>query len=269
MSSQRAHNIVAQYSDSDISDLDEAEGNSLASSPEEVDNHAGLSQMSIDNKHLKVPKDHSSAPGSASSSPSLRMQSVDSLGIHKGSFSPEYEIDDDEDRPSSPISFHRTLEGLSPDEIVIPPEPKGQCSRELREKIAKYHARMLVGDDMIGTIERRKDFRNPSIYEKLIAYCDIDEFGSNYPPELYDPHKYGPESYYEKLNDKQKEEMDKYEKEKKDKIRVEVVTATVNRPKSVASSSSSDQKAKKSKWDDPKNSSNAALAAALSAIKKK
>lgn len=41
--------------------------------------------------------------------------------------------------------------------------------------------------DMNKLIQDRKEFRNPSIYEKLIQYCDIDELGTNYPPELYDP----------------------------------------------------------------------------------
>ena len=35
---------------------------------------------------------------------------------------------------------------------------------------------------MNDTLRAHKDFRNPSIYEKLIQYCDIDEFGTNYPP---------------------------------------------------------------------------------------
>ena len=30
-------------------------------------------------------------------------------------------------------------------------------------------------------IQRNKGFRNPSIYEKFIDYCKIDEFGTNYP----------------------------------------------------------------------------------------
>lgn len=30
-------------------------------------------------------------------------------------------------------------------------------------------------------IQRKKEFRNPSIYEKLIQFCAIDELGTNYP----------------------------------------------------------------------------------------
>lgn len=38
-----------------------------------------------------------------------------------------------------------------------------------------------------------------SIYEKLIEFCGIDEKGTNYPPELYDPSIWGKESYYDAL----------------------------------------------------------------------
>jgi len=31
-------------------------------------------------------------------------------------------------------------------------------------------------------INDRKDFRNPSLYEHLVAMCDLDEFGTNFPP---------------------------------------------------------------------------------------
>jgi len=58
----------------------------------------------------------------------------------------------------------------------------------------------------------KKAFRNPSIYEKLILHCSIDELGTNFPPELYDGHLFGKESYYEELAKVQKVEMDRREK---------------------------------------------------------
>ena len=36
--------------------------------------------------------------------------------------------------------------------------------------------------------------------------------GTNFPPELYDGHLFGKESYYEELSKVQKEEMDRREK---------------------------------------------------------
>lgn len=72
------------------------------------------------------------------------------------------------------------------------PEVKGKCPAELQDKITKMYERMKMNNlDMNRVIQGRKEFRNPSIYEKLIQYCDIDELGTNYPPELYDPLRWG------------------------------------------------------------------------------
>lgn len=107
------------------------------------------------------------------------------------------------------------------DDVQLPPEPNGRCSMELQEKIARLHERMLTsGLDMNSVIQRRKDFRNPSIYEKLIQFCSINEFGTNYAPQTYDPFRWGKESYYEELAKVQKAEMDRREKERKEKTKV-------------------------------------------------
>lgn len=72
------------------------------------------------------------------------------------------------------------------------PEVKGKCPADLQDKITKMHKRMEENSlDMNKLIQERKEFRNPSIYEKLIQFCDIDELGTNYPPELYDPMQWG------------------------------------------------------------------------------
>lgn len=73
----------------------------------------------------------------------------------------------------------------------LPPEPKGKCPADLQDKIANMHAKMKLGMDMNRLIQDRKEFRNPSIYEKLIQFCDINELGTNYPPEIYDPLQWG------------------------------------------------------------------------------
>uniref|UniRef100_A0A803W4I6 Uncharacterized protein n=1 Tax=Ficedula albicollis TaxID=59894 RepID=A0A803W4I6_FICAL len=51
-------------------------------------------------------------------------------------------------------SFSERVQKMSPDEIKIPPEPPGRCSNQLQDKIEKL------------IIQKKKAFRNPSIYEK-------------------------------------------------------------------------------------------------------
>lgn len=89
-----------------------------------------------------------------------------------------------------------------------------------------------------------------SIYEKLIQFCSIDELGTNYPKDMFDPHGWSEDSYYEALGEPvyfffffffaalcdnssdtdvclftvsakaQKVEMDKLEKAKKERTKV-------------------------------------------------
>ncbi|XP_050972832.1 SAP30-binding protein isoform X2 [Labeo rohita] len=123
--------------------------------------------------------------------------------------------------------FSEKVRNMSPDEIRIPPEPPGRCSSHLQEKIFKLYERKLHGDfDTNSHIQKKKEFRNPSIYEKLIQFCSIDELGTNYPKDMFDPHGWSEDSYYEALAKAQKVEMDKLEKAKKEKTKIEFVTGT-------------------------------------------
>lgn len=147
------------------------------------------------------------------------------------------EEEDGEQRADSPPAGIMTVE--------LPPEPTGRVSPKMLEKVSRLHERMEAGLDMNMLIQNRKEFRNPSIYEKLIQFCGINELGTNYPAKVYDPLKWGKESFYEELARVQKTEMDKREKEKKDKTKVEFVMGT----KKGSGVAEDDSKKRKSKWD--------------------
>ncbi|XP_019358998.1 PREDICTED: SAP30-binding protein isoform X1 [Crocodylus porosus] len=158
-------------------------------------------------------------------------------------------------------SFSERVRNMSPDEIKIPPEPPGRCSNQLQDKIQKlYERKMKEGMDMNYIIQRKKEFRNPSIYEKLIQFCSIDELGTNYPKDMFDPHGWSEDSYYEALAKAQKIEMDKLEKAKKERTKIEFVTGTKKGTTTNASSTTTttastavggkkDAQKRKSKWD--------------------
>ncbi|XP_062331361.1 SAP30-binding protein isoform X2 [Osmerus eperlanus] len=160
--------------------------------------------------------------------------------------------------------FSEKVRNMCPDEIRIPPEPPGRCSTHLQEKIQKLYERKLHGDfDTNNHIQKKKEFRNPSIYEKLIQFCSIDELGTNYPKDMFDPHGWSEDSYYEALAKAQKVEMDKLEKAKKERTKVrttgeiEFVTGTKKgtNPTCAAASTtnttttSTEAQKRKSKWD--------------------
>ncbi|NWX59125.1 S30BP protein, partial [Promerops cafer] len=143
----------------------------------------------------------------------------------------------EERAPQEPVaSFSETAWNISPDEIKIPPEPPGRCSDQLQDKIEKlYERKMKEGMDMNNIIQNKKEFRNPSIYEKLIQFCSIDEIGTNYPKDMFDPHSWSEDSYYEALAKAQKIEMDKLKKAKKESIKIEFVTGIKKGTTSTAS----------------------------------
>ncbi|XP_058848471.1 SAP30-binding protein-like isoform X5 [Acipenser ruthenus] len=174
---------------------------------------------------------------------------------HDGKEIPEGEKKD----PNELVAqFSERVRNMSPDEIRIPPEPPGRCSNNLQEKIQKLYERKLHGDiDTNSHIQNKKEFRNPSIYEKLIQYCGIDELGTNYPKDMFDPHGWSEDSYYEALAKAQKVEMDKLEKAKKERTKIEFVTGTKKgtttnaaaTTSSTASTTAADAQKRKSKWD--------------------
>lgn len=141
----------------------------------------------------------------------------------------------------------KKLRSTSVDEIGIPAEPEGRCSTALQDKIKRFMERKVKdGEDLNRAIQSRKDFRNPSIYEKLIVYLGIDELGTNFPKEDYNPKTWRKAPAYDELARAQREDMAKRERERKTKV--EFVTGTAKKP-AAASAAAASEAAKKSKWD--------------------
>lgn len=126
--------------------------------------------------------------------------------------------------------------------FTLPPEPKAKPDPKLQETISNIYQKIKISDfDLNQYIQAEKKFRNPSIYDKLIQFLEINELGTNFPPEIYDVSIYGPESYFEELAKAQKAEMDKLEKQKKENVKTEVIIK--------------DNTKRKSKWDQQAPSS--------------
>ncbi|TKR70295.1 hypothetical protein L596_022337 [Steinernema carpocapsae] len=94
--------------------------------------------------------------------------------------------------------------------VRMPSPPLEACSPTLEAHFHKLFEKKFNGRvDPNRQIQERQDFKNPSIYEKVIEYCDLDEIGSNFPKCVYDPHIFdadGPEKgqgFYDRIRDKQ------------------------------------------------------------------
>ena len=133
-------------------------------------------------------------------------------------------------------------------EVSLPPEPQGRCSNSLQDKIISLLKKKAMGVDLNESIQIRKDFRNPSIYEKLVSFCKLDEFGSNYPDQLYNPHGWDEDSYYKNLRKTQMKAYEKRERAKLERTKVEFITGT-KRPAPISSNVEITKKPRRSKWD--------------------
>lgn len=142
----------------------------------------------------------------------------------------------------------KKLRTTSVDEVGIPAEPEGRCSTALQDKIKRFMERKVQdGEDLNRAIQSRKDFRNPSIYEKLIVYLGIEELGTNFPKEDYNPKTWRKAPAYDELARAQREDMAKRERERKTKV--EFVTGTAKKPAAASAAAAASEAAKKSKWD--------------------
>ncbi len=196
--------------------------------------------------------------------PHLRRQSSENqCSAPEGEEVPVIEVtgEEEEERDARPLFLRLSA-------VQLPPEPTGGCSAALQEKIVNLlQKKGQLGIDLNRNVQRRKDYRNPSIYEKLVHFCDLDEFGSNYPEHLYNPHEWGAESFYDSLQKAQKKAYEKKEKAKFERTKVEFVTGT-KRPSSAAMATAQEpvKKPRKSKWDVSSDSGSRGGSPAVKAI---
>ena len=162
--------------------------------------------------------------------------------------------------------YHRSLFGKRPEEVTMPPPTRRRPPEELQRRIERYYEKVRLGSDLNRSIQARKDLRNPSIYEKMISYCQINEMDTNYPKELYDATPYlGAASYYEELSRLQVEMMEKRNQGGAAGAAAAAAAAAASVAGKVPDAGSSEQQNKKSKWDSgPAVAKSAAVAAALS-----
>lgn len=143
---------------------------------------------------------------------------------------------------------------LDTKDVVLPLEPSIKCTKTLQTKITSLLQKKAgSGIDLNSSLQQRKDLRNPSIYEKLVQFCNLNEFGTNYPEHLYDPREWTEESFYDNLFKDQRKEYMKKEKAKLERTTVEFVTGTKRPPVSVSKTETL-KKPRRSKWDIGSNS---------------
>ena len=92
------------------------------------------------------------------------------------------------------LNDHRvTTADKEPKEVKEPNQPETnhkQVDPEVISRLNDYADKKILNKfDLLSSINSNKEFSNPNILSKAVSYFDIDEVGSNYPENVFDPHK--------------------------------------------------------------------------------
>jgi len=148
--------------------------------------------------------------------------------------------------------------------FVIPSSPTSDVEPKLAEKFMSLVAKTHEGYSVNEHIRNAKSFRNPDILEKLVAFFDVRECGTNYPKALYDPNDVSKDEYYERLEELRRKWEERQARKPADKT-VPSLGGLVDTSKAVAPIAGSSAavaaigpaaaKPRKSKWDTSGGSS--------------
>ncbi|KAJ4968143.1 hypothetical protein NE237_014844 [Protea cynaroides] len=152
---------------------------------------------------------------------------------------------------------------VDPLDKFLPLPPKAKCSEQLQEKINKFLFYKGAGKSFNAEVRNRKDYRNPDFLLHAVRYQDIDQIGSCFSKEVFDPHGYDKSDYFDELEVDMKHEMVRKDQEMKKNQKLEflsggtqpgIVTAgpkiSVPIPGTASDALARDSRQnKKSKWD--------------------
>ncbi|XP_057862915.2 uncharacterized protein LOC131071204 isoform X1 [Cryptomeria japonica] len=170
-------------------------------------------------QHLTPGKTSTSQPGllaEALAKPESDTQSLDSATTKE----PEIEA-------SSEFNGLAKMELQQPDQDpladFLPPPPTSKCSEELQNKINRYLMLKNAGRSFNEELRNSKGYRNPDFLQRAVKYQEIDQIGSCFRKDIFDPHGYDPSDYYDALALELKRELERREQEKKKSQRVDFV----------------------------------------------
>ena len=95
------------------------------------------------------------------------------------------------------------------DDFGIPPSPPGSPDPNLTVKLDNFRQLRNRGIYFNDRLASNKSFRNPKLLDKLRRYVGIDdEYGTNLPSSVWDPHKFTRDQYYDAIAEKQRSEFE-------------------------------------------------------------
>lgn len=114
---------------------------------------------------------------------------------------------------------------MDPLDKFLPPPPTTKCSGELQEKIKKFLAlKTKTGRSFNSEVRNRKEYRNPDFLLHAVTYQDIDQIGSCFSKDVFDPHGYDKSDYYDEIEADLKRELERKEQEKKKNQKIDFLS---------------------------------------------
>lgn len=71
--------------------------------------------------------------------------------------------------------------------LALPPSPPGDPEPALLERVRHLREVRKRNKSIRDHIDSSRDYSNPYILERIIKVFELEEHGSNYPPEIFDP----------------------------------------------------------------------------------
>ncbi|CAL0334721.1 unnamed protein product [Lupinus luteus] len=112
---------------------------------------------------------------------------------------------------------------LNPLDKFLPPPPTAKCTEDLQKKINKFLDLKKTGRSFNGEVRNRKNYRNPDFLLHAVSYQDIDQIGSCFSKDVFDPHGCDPSDFYDEIEADLRRGSDRKEQEKKKEQKVEYI----------------------------------------------
>ena len=106
--------------------------------------------------------------------------------------------------------------------VKMPPAPEGECltymagGESLQSKTREWLELKRRGISINDRIRDAKGFRNPDFLQSVVDHFKVDDRGTMFAPEIFDPSVYPPEDDYDELASAQRRENERREKERRE-----------------------------------------------------
>ncbi|VVA35271.1 PREDICTED: SAP30-binding [Prunus dulcis] len=113
---------------------------------------------------------------------------------------------------------------VDPLDKFLPPPAKAKCSEELQRRINKFLELKRSGKSFNAGLRNKKDYRNPDFLLHAVRYQDIDQIGSCFSKDVFDPHGFDKSDYYDEIEAEMRREMERKDQERKRSQKIEYVS---------------------------------------------